>query len=58
MNSCWFWHHDWTKLEQFEVKMTYMNWRPGMGKPHVSEGGEWWQKRKCIRCGKEQREKI
>jgi hypothetical protein len=58
MNNCfWPWSHDWDKWEQYiqNFSVTY-NWGNNAGRdfPYI----EYWQKRKCKKCGKEEREEI
>ena len=51
--SC-FWRHKWGKWEQYEQKMTWVLMKTGWIYPVV----EIWQRRKCIECGYEEREKV
>jgi hypothetical protein len=52
-NDCGFFNpHEWTKWEQFKQLMkVYL-------KGHILDSEDIWQKRKCVKCGKEQREEI
>lgn len=58
MRDCFF--HDWEKWEQYKQLFTII---PGRLSPKEIQGKAFqeeqdWQKRKCKRCGKEQREKV
>lgn len=55
--NCWFWEHKWGKWEQYKAEFSFHILRgPEAGKeiPII----ESWQKRKCLNCDKEEREKI
>ena len=57
MTCFWSWDHDWEKWEQYKVHFisTYQ-WGKLAGKQLNLE--EDWQKRRCKKCGKEQRIRI
>lgn len=58
MKDCW-WSHDWTKWEQYEIKFEITKFIPAvMKEPLSGQTYEPWQKRKCLKCGFEQRVKI
>lgn len=49
---CW---HKWTKWEQYDVSMIFYPYKmPGKEIPYI----EHRQKRRCLKCGKVQVEKI
>jgi hypothetical protein len=57
MSDCWFFH-DWDKWEHYEKIFIITKQAPWLKEPISGETAEDWQKRKCKKCGKEQREKI
>lgn len=56
--DCGFWNpHEWTKWEQYEEHFKFLyHYGANAGKEIPS--AEDWQKRHCVKCGKEQREEI
>lgn len=51
--------HDWSQWEQFKIVVRITDTNKKTGKTFVSERRtEYWQKRKCFDCLKEQRERL